>query len=95
MNLQDKIKDIKSFRQLKYNWNGYNGEPISDIVIDKALNLIKELKPIPEVFPTGRGSIQFEWGKDSLYLEMEIFEDKIQIFNIANKNTKEISIGDE
>lgn len=95
MNLQDQIKDIKSFRQLKYNWNGYNAEPISDKVIDKALNLIKELKLIPEVFPTARGSIQFEWGKGSLYLEMEIFKDQIKIFNMADKNTKEISIGDE
>jgi len=95
MNLQDKIKDIKSFRQLKYNWNGYNREPISDKVINKALNLIKKLKPTPKVSPTGRDSIQFEWKKGSLYLEMEIFEDKIEIFNMADKNTKEISIGDE
>jgi hypothetical protein len=33
------------------------------------------------VFPTGRNSIQFEWEVDNLYLEMEVFEDKIKIFN--------------
>lgn len=55
-----------------------------------ALMLIKRLKPIPEVFPTGRNSIQFEWETDDeiLYLEMEIFDDNIKIFNEAQYQSK-------
>lgn len=95
LKLAEIIGKIEYIKSLKNNWNGYGTKPISESIINKALKLIKELKPIPEVFPTGRGSIQFEWEKDSLYLEMEILEDKIKIFNMANKNKKGITIGDD
>lgn len=75
------IDKINSFREFKDNWNGYGAEPLSNIVIDRALDLAKQLNPTPEVFPTGRNSIQFEWESDILYLELEVFEDRIDIFN--------------
>lgn len=94
LKLAEIIGKIEYIKSLKNNWNGYGTKPISESIINKALKLIKELKPIPEVFPTGRDSIQFEWEKDELYLEMEIFEDKIEIFSLSEPHEKDITIGD-
>jgi hypothetical protein len=95
--LTNAIKTIKSFRDLKQNWNGYGAEPISEEVINKALKLVKELKPIPEIFPVANNSIQFEWETDDqvLYLEMEIFKDKIKVFNMSQYRGETTTIGDE
>jgi hypothetical protein len=89
--LKEAIKTIESFRELKHDWNGNNAEPLSEKVINKALNLAKELKPIPLVFPTANNSIQFEWEDNILYLEMEIFEDCIKIYNHCEGECGEIT----
>jgi hypothetical protein len=77
---------LESFRSLEKNWNGYDADPIPNKSIDKALELLDYLKGFsePEVFPTARDSVQFEWGgKDREYLEFEIFEDRIESLMIV------------
>lgn len=49
-----------------------------------AVEVLKMLSVLPDIFPTFRDSIQFEHEKQNgEYLEFEIFEDKIGIFCIA------------
>jgi hypothetical protein len=73
------IVTINSFRYLKSNWDTYNGIEIKEEVIKKSILFLSQLKTeIPDVFPTGRGSIQFEFEKSNgNYLEFEIFPEKI------------------
>ena len=90
------IQKIESFRRLKQDWNGNGASPFSEKLITKALDLAKQLTPVPNVFPTARNSIQFEWETDNIYLELEVFEDKLEIFNQAFFDGKEImNIGNE
>lgn len=39
----------------------------------------------PQSFSTGRNSVQLEWENDEGYLELEIFDDKINIL-VMDKN---------
>ena len=97
MNKQEIINKLLEIQQLRENWNGYDAKPIPIEVITKALFLIEQLNPLPNfISPTGRESVQLEWEKDScLYLEMEIFENKIEIFNMFSDDNEDICIGDK
>lgn len=53
---------------------------VSENVITKALDFVKEISPIPDVYPTARNSIQFEWETGERYVEIEVFEDKIELY---------------
>lgn len=90
------INTILSFKKLGFDWNGGGAEPITDNIIQKALDAINSaaLKFQPEVFPTARQSIQFEYEKsNSNYLEIEIFKDKYSAYSEINeKNTEYESI---
>lgn len=80
----NRLTEMKSFER---NWNGYNGEPISNEAIKTAEMLVKLLNPTPFVSPTGRGTIQLEWENNNGYLELEIYENEISIYNQdKNKN---------
>lgn len=71
---------------LKENWNGYGAEPFSASLINTCNALISVLEPQPAIFPTGRGSIQFQYElKDGSYLEFEIFEKKILCLEIPQR----------
>jgi len=76
------VETINSFRYLKPNWDTYNGVEIKEDVIKKSILFISKLKnEIPDVFPTGRGSIQIEFEKpNGNYLEFEIFQEEITYF---------------
>lgn len=67
---------------------------IEDKVLQNAVELLKMLPILPDIFPTFRDSVQFECEKsDGKYLEFEIFEDKIGIFGItADGKEKEFQI---
>jgi hypothetical protein len=95
--LEEAKNKIRYFETLnEKGWNGDNAEPISQIVIDKALSLIEQLSPLPlGISATGRNTIQFEWSKQDLYLEMEIYEGKIELFNQFEYKEKITTIGDD
>lgn len=71
------VERIKSFRELGQNWNGYGAEPLKPSVIAIALHFVDLIgcSPNIEVFPTARGTIQFEWENDLYYVETEVYPD--------------------
>lgn len=86
------INIINTFSKFEKNWNDNGAEPFSDIIIKRALNIINSpsLKFQPDVFPTGRKSIQFEYEKSNgNYLEIEIFVDKYSAYSEINNEEKE------
>jgi len=82
---QTNIKKLKSFLNLKDNWNGYGAKPFPKELINRCAALINSmyLSYQPDIFPTGRNSIQFEYEKtNGAYLEIEIYDDRIALLLI-------------
>lgn len=91
--LQKNIELINSYKNLDDNWNGYGALKFSESVIDNALYVLYFLSRQPDVFPTGRNSIQFEYEKDNGdYLEFEIYEDHITAFKIIASEETECQV---
>lgn len=75
-----KIEQIKS---LENNWNNNGASKFSEKLIERSISILNTLPFEPDVFPTARDSIQFEYEKASgEYLEFEIFETWINVFMI-------------
>ena len=73
----DNMKTLSMIESLEENWNGYGAPPFQKELIDKVKCIIKNLDEQPEIFPTGRGTIQLEYNsKDESYLEFEIYLDR-------------------
>lgn len=93
--LKKKINNINTvldFKKLPSNWNGNGAEQFSDKVVDSALKVLNSplLKYQPDVFPTGRKSIQLEYEKSNgHYLEIEIFDGFFSAFRDLNGTEKE------
>lgn len=77
---------VKSFIDLPQGWNGYDANPIPVDVVLRAVQLLRKLhiQP-PEIFPTGRESIQFEYNRHGKSLEIEIQRDSYHILQIINE----------
>lgn len=89
------LETLDNFKALQFNWNGNNAEPFSESLIEKAKSIIFHLKYQPEVFPTAKQSVQFEYEKENGdYLEFEIFEDSITCLQIVSGNESESQIKD-
>lgn len=85
---QSNIRKLKSFLDLKDNWNDYGAKHFQKELKDKCIALINSLNLSyqPENFPTGRNSIQFEYEKsDGAYLEIEIYDDQTALLLIDSK----------
>lgn len=79
-------RKVLSFAVLPVNWDGYGAKPIPSRAVTRSLHLLGlqqfQIYP-PEVFPTGRESVQFEYEKpDGSYLEFEVFADRIEAFEM-------------
>lgn len=87
----DLVRKLQSFQYLENNWNGYGALPIPEDVVRNATNLLFDLQSLPQVFPTGRESVQLEFENFETddYLEIEVFKDKIVAFSIINDEEKE------
>ncbi len=71
---------LQSFKDLKTGWNGYDAPPIPEAVIRIAGELLHHIRyVVPEVFPTGRESVQFEFDHNDHSLEIEVFKDAIHV----------------
>lgn len=90
------INALLSFKKFETDWNGYGAEPFSEEIIQKAIYIINSpnLKFQPNVFPTGRQSIQFEYEKSNGdYLEIEIFDNRYSVYSeFDSKKTEYESI---
>ena len=85
------IHKVSSFSNLKKGWNGYDAKPISTTLVEMVKEALVSLSTYqPEVFPTGRNSIQLEYEKENGdYLEFEIFEDgKVSMY--LSKGNEEV-----
>jgi hypothetical protein len=70
-NHPDLFLKLFGFEDLKDGWNAGSGLPVPSKVIYKAAQIMSEVLTNPiEVFPTGRESVQLEWGD----FEIEIFD---------------------
>ncbi|MBQ4468821.1 MAG: hypothetical protein II917_01590 [Synergistaceae bacterium] len=82
--LAHNLERLNDIAQLESDWNGYGAAPFSQALIAEARNIITNLTEQPELFPTGRESIQLEYElPDKSYLEFEIFEDKIAAMQVS------------
>lgn len=86
------LTKLESFKDLKQDWNGNGAEPIPEKVISecKKIFLLSNLPDSFEFFPTATKSIQIEFEKEGNdYFEINIYEDRIEVFQILNKEEKE------
>lgn len=92
--LKEKIKHIS---ELEDNWDYEGAKAIPKKVIETAMGFADILTPVPNIFPTRRETVQFEWEKEGYYLEMEISEDKLSVFNMYTneEGKKEVVIVDD
>lgn len=74
------IRKLNSFQDLAENWNGYGAPAFQDEVLEKVRNILEFIPIQPDVFPTGRGSIQLEYENEANYLEFEIYPDRISVY---------------
>jgi len=82
-------RKLQAIKNLEENWNGYNGEIIDKSVISKVETLISSLDYQPQIFPTGRGSIQLDaYLNENNLVEIEISPEINFVYQV--KNGKEI-----
>lgn len=83
-NLVCNLERLENIAELKTNWNGYGAEPFSVALVEEVKDIILNLNEQPEIFPTGRNSIQLEYHlRDESYLEFEVFEDKVIAMQVS------------
>lgn len=72
---------ILSFRRLEENWNGEGAPALSEELMLKALDFVKNM-PLEylDVFFTGQGTVQFDYDNSNDYLEIEMFTDHYEYF---------------
>lgn len=68
------VAKLDEIRLLQPNWDSYGANAFASSFIDQVESLVRRLPHIPSIFPTGRGSIQFEYDYNGNYLEVEIYE---------------------
>jgi hypothetical protein len=88
--LRQNLSALIEIGNLEENWNQYGAKRFNQNLIYKCMNIITEteLKYQPEIFPTGRQSIQFEYEPDeNHYLEIEIFDSKIKLYKRINSKS--------
>jgi hypothetical protein len=79
------VQKVMSFLNLEENWNTYGALPFKFDLVQKVVEIIHKLNYVPEVFPTGRQSIQLEFeNQNTDYLEFEIFVDRIVCYHEIN-----------
>ena len=96
--LQYNLDVLKEIRNLKEGWfDGRIGnnnstsegkQAFSDSLIDKVKEIILKLKIQPEIFPTGRNSIQIEFKIKEDYIDFELFENGKIVKYFLNSNKK-------
>jgi hypothetical protein len=87
------ILRIRSFEKLESNWNFRGASKFDVDLLEKCEFILKNLSKQPEVFPTGRNSVQFEWEeKNGNYLEFEIYQNKIVCLFEKGRESKEFDL---
>lgn len=95
--LKNNKRKLEAFKKLSDNWNGYNGEPFEEELIASVEKIIADLDYQPQIFPTGRGSIQIEKQIDEdNFVEIEISKDEVFAYQVkgGQEFEKEISVNE-
>ena len=80
------MKRLEDIARLGNDWNGYGATKFTAALILKCEKIIEKLSYQPEIYPTGRKSIQFQYElNDKSYLEFEIYEDKIMCLMVPKR----------
>ena len=83
--IKENLEKIQDISELKDNWNGNGASAFNDTLIQKMKYLILRLNVQPEIFPTARGSIQFEYEKETgEYLEFELFDTRLEVLTMGS-----------
>lgn len=90
--LNNNLIILHEIKNLKPNWNENGADAFSDNLIDKVKDIINKLKLQPQIFPTGRNSIQLEFENENNYLEFEIFEDRTIMYYENGNISEEINV---
>jgi hypothetical protein len=86
MNKERNLFRLDQIAKLKNDWNGYGAKSFSQELIEKCKVIISSLDNQPQIFPTGRQSIQLQYElADRSYLEFEIFEEKVSCLEVPKR----------
>lgn len=70
------LRVLDEIADLKDDWNNNGASKFSEAIITAMRKIINNLEIQPMIFPTAKGSIQFEYENNTDdYLEFELFED--------------------
>lgn len=85
---RENIEMLNDILCLPNNWNENGAKEFNNEIVSEMRKIIDLLPLQPEIFPTARSSIQFEYEKDDgSYLEFELFEDgRLKLF-VTNLNS--------
>lgn len=93
----NKLDAMASFSE---DWNGYGAKGFSKEIIESSKRIIAHLPKQPEIFPTGRGTVQMEYHRqDGTYLEFEVCQNKVTVLfidrgNMATAEENELRLDD-
>jgi hypothetical protein len=78
MSFKDKVNSVlDNFRRLQDGWDSYNAASISDLAIDKAMEVVTALPDDifpPTAVPTSDGGLQLEWSVNTAYVVVSFDE---------------------
>ena len=88
------LNKLKRCEKLSDGWSGKNSKAIDSAILSKANYLINTLAIQPGIYPTPRGTIQFEYYKNSNYLEFEILSTGTKMLEVIKNEPYERVIND-
>ena len=90
--INDRLDQIS---KLSDDWNGFGAKPFSKDLIERCKTIIQDLSFLPDIYPTGRQSIQFQYElQDKSYLEFEVFETKISYLRVPQRKYADAVTGE-
>ncbi len=90
---EENLEILNDISQLEENWNDNGAPSISNNLIERMRGMLLVLPVQPEIFPTARPSVQFEYEKeDGDYLKFELLEDNsTRIYRHTPANKQRVS----
>lgn len=95
--LKSNKRKLETIKNLTPNWNGYEGEQFETGIISMIQDILSDLDYQPQIFPTGRGSIQIEkYINDDNLVEIEVSNGEIFAYQVKDGEEieKEISVNE-
>ena len=98
--LREVIERLRGFLYLEPGWDSYGALSIEKPTILRAVRvlstLMKEYTPVPQIVPTSKGGVNFEWEDEVISLEIEIIpSESISYYFCKNDEEMENNISDD